>query len=187
MRRLSLTVALLACLSVRVLAEDKKRGETPEDSYKAMMECILEGKPEGAWDYFSAGSRAMMAEQMGKVKEHLKSLGEAGGKQAAEELGITLEDLDKLTNEEIAKKMAVAQFRKIAEDDEAKAKMKGTKFKSAEIKEDRAVCVTVEPDGTEETIVMLKEDGIWRLDLPETDKAKKAQESEDEGEEDEEK
>lgn len=183
MPRLALTFALCAILSSVVRAEDKKRGETPEDAYNAMVESILAGKLDETWEFFSQGSRQLLADQMGEVKKRLESLGEEEKSEMAEAMGVTIEDLEKLTNEELARKMMKAQFVKLMADEEAKEKMKGTKWKSGEVDGDRAVCVTVEADGTTDTIVMLKEKGIWRIDLPGTEKLKNAEPAEDEEDE----
>ncbi len=186
MPRFALALALCAILPCLALADDKKRGETPEDAYNAMMESILAGKLDETWEFFSEGSRKLLADQMGEFKTRLESVGDEEKAQVAEAMGVTLEDLEKLTNEELARKMVKAQFLKLMGDEEAKKKMKGTKWKSGEVKGDRAVCVTVEADGTTDTIVMLKEKGIWRLDLPETEKLKNAEPAEDEGDDEDE-
>lgn len=194
MRRfLSAAVVLgLACAAWADEGEKKKRGETPEDAFLAIRECMLDGKTDEMWGWFSKGTHKMIIDQMGAVRPMLDGAPAEEKEKLAKDMGLSVEEMGKLSDEEFAKKMMAAQMKKLAEDEDEKKKMKETKWKSADVKGDRAVCVTVEPDGKEETIVMVKEEGVWRFDIPETEKLKEGGDEEggdeggDEGEEEEE-
>jgi len=179
MRRHCLAVFLLGMvLSVPVLAEEKQK--TPEEAWDGFKKAAVAGDGKAMWGFFSNSTRKKLVDgEQGKAMDAMRQGTEEQVAEMAKHLGVTVEELKKLTVEEMYIHLLATE---LAAD---KEKIEKTEFKVEKIEENKALCNTKDGEGKKEKVVLVKEDGTWRMDMEATDELKKADEGGDEGEGDE--
>ena len=148
--------------------------KTPEDAWKDMRRCFETSDGKGLWNSVCAASRKNMTEGDGaKQIESMKSMEDAQLEAITKEnFDMSAAEFRKASVEEIM----ISSFNKVTKDPKEKEKILKTKWKSCEIKGDKAYCVTLEPgdDGKEKEdyAVLVKEDGTWKVNIEDTEKFK---------------
>jgi hypothetical protein len=159
-------LALAFVLSLPVCAEDageKKEPETaktPEDAWSQFQQAIGRKDKDRIWALLSKASREALEKELGA---RLKLTDPRERKEMAEELGITVEEYDKLTERELVLVMVL----KSAEDpanDLLKVKVKDIKIDGDAAAGKRQASADEKDEETTDAF-FLKEDGEWKLDI----------------------
>jgi len=155
--------------------------KTPEEAYNEMKKCLIAGDGKAIWNGLSAASRKKLTTdpEMLKGQEEMKKLTDEQLEGIAkEQYGVTAAQLRKMSPEE----MMIALFGNMAKDPKEKEENEKSKWKSADIKGDKAYCTTTKPGGDgkdeEDYTVLVKEDGTWKVDIEETQNWKKEKKGE---------
>jgi hypothetical protein len=148
--------------------------KTPQEAFEDFKAKALAADGKGIWRAFSASSRAKLTERLRKNIEEAKKKGGNELDEAAKDLGCTVEDLKSGNLDTVLESAMAKQFEQMAKDPAEKKKVEGTKWVSAEVKGDKAYCKTSKPDSdgkmSDDWLVLVKEDGEWRMDMEETEK-----------------
>lgn len=143
--------------------------KSPEEAWKAMKDTFLAKNPRGLLDTLSAKSRKDLVETVGKDSvEKFKTMSAEDLKKTADTLETTDRDLKNASAEEFV----LIVLKHMMNDPEERKKLEGTKYKESRIGGDKAVVVTIKPDGSEEKEGLVKEGGTWKVDKEETDRLK---------------
>ncbi|MCE9581825.1 MAG: hypothetical protein K8T20_04830 [Planctomycetes bacterium] len=143
--------------------------KTPEEAWKGMKDAFLAKDARALLNTLSAKSRKDLVETVGKENvEKLKTASPEDLKKVAENLETTDRDLKNANAEEFV----LLVLKHMMNDPEERKKLEGTKWKESRIGGDKAVAVTIKPDGSEEKEGLVKEDGTWKVDKEETDRLK---------------
>lgn len=170
-------------LAMPLRADEGEAKETPKEAFEAFKKAAKSKDGDAVWNFFSKGTRAKMVEQMEPMLETLKQDANSM-KELAEKSGKTVEELNKMEAEELVKTMMVAEMTNDTED------IDKVEWVGAEVKGKEAICTTKDKKGDgeakEEKVVMVLEDGRWKLDIEATEKLKEAGDDDDEEPEEEE-
>lgn len=182
-RLFPLVLAVLA-LAMPLRADEGEAKETPKEAFEAFKKAAKAKDGDAVWNFFSKGTRAKMVEQMEPMLETMKQDANSM-KELAEKSGKTVEELNKMEAEELVKTMMVAEMTDDSDDIEK------VEWVGAEVKGKEAICTTKEKKGDkeeakEEKVVMVLEDGRWKLDIEATGKLNEAGDDDDEEPEEEE-
>jgi primosomal protein N' len=136
--------------------EEKKPKETPEEAFNAFKAAVKKGDADACWNFFSSNSRKKLVDMMAEMMPILRG-DEGQMKKMAEDLEMSLEDVKKMEDKELAEKAIRAQFtKKLKEDPEELEKMK---WLGCEVDGDRAIAKTEDKDGKVEKVVLVVEAG----------------------------
>ncbi|MBI2920347.1 MAG: hypothetical protein HYY18_04605 [Planctomycetes bacterium] len=171
-RLFPLVLAALA-LAMPLRADEGEAKETPKEAFEAFKKAAKAKDGDAVWGFFSKGTRAKMVEQMSSLLETIKQDAD-GMAKLAEKTGKTVEELNKMSDEEFVKTMMVAEMVNDKDD------IDKVEWISSEVKGEQAICVTKDKndgdDAKAEKVVMVLEDGRWKLDLEATQKLKEGEE-----------
>lgn len=143
--------------------------QTPEEFYETARKTLASGDGKAVWNMLSKASKKKLLED---AAPQLKRMKEAPAEQKAEiakMFDTTAAELDGMSAEDFL----IKSFTMLAKDPKEKEKLEKTVLVKAEAKDDRATFQLKEPDGKEDWSVAVKEDGAWKMDIPETEKLQK--------------
>ncbi|MCE9580917.1 MAG: hypothetical protein K8T20_00215 [Planctomycetes bacterium] len=179
MQKLAVLAAAFALTTVLVARadDDKKKMDTPEKCLEAYKAAAVKSDGKGMMECFSAASRKKLVEHAADELKDIQATPDAT-KEAAEALGVKAEDLAKMTAEDYIAVKLSAMTKK------DKETIEKTKFEVAKTDGDKAIATIDEGKKHKEKMVLVKKDGVWGIDLEETQKLDEGDEGgEDEGEE----
>ncbi|MEK7469769.1 MAG: hypothetical protein AAB074_20565 [Planctomycetota bacterium] len=144
--------------------------KTPEEAFKDMQARILAKDGKGLWNFICEKSRKKMTEsdEAKKGMDQLKAMPDEQLAEVVKTWGVTPAELKKMSNEEIM----ILNMNNMTKEEEEQKKARETKWKEVKIDGDKAVATTIEPDGKEEIVALVKEGGTWKIDIEETEKIK---------------
>jgi hypothetical protein len=143
--------------------------KTPEEAWKSMRDAFMAKDARAMLDTLSAKSRKNLIETVGKENvDKLKNASAEDVKKVADNLGTTPGELKSANAEEFV----MLVLKHMMNDPEERKKLEGTKWKEARIGENKAVAVTIKPDGKEDREALVKEGGTWKIDKAESDRLK---------------
>jgi SMC interacting uncharacterized protein involved in chromosome segregation len=172
----------LAAFAFPVRAEDEEEAkpkETPEEAFNAFKEAMKKKNGDAIWGFFSKSTRKTMVEQMGPTIDELRE-DEEKLAAFARKLGISAEDAKKMTDEDMARAAMLSEMNPENEE------IDNVKWLGCKVNGKVAVCETKEGEEDMEKVVLVLEDGRWRLDLEKTEKLKNGEDEGDGGIEEEE-
>lgn len=166
---LLLTLAALGCgkSDSSSSSSSSSSQKTPEEAWKAMREAYLAKDVRALLDTLCAASRKDLIETVGK--ENVERVAKASPeeiKALAEKLGTTSGELKSLD----AEGFVLLILKQVTSDEGERKKLEGTKWKEARVGVNKAVAVTIGPDGKEEKDALVKEGGTWKVDKKETER-----------------
>ncbi len=166
MRNLAACAVLVLSAALAARAEDADKEaklDTPEKCMEAYKASALKADGKGMWKCFSPATRKALAERAAAELKEVVANAEMKA-EAAKDLGVKEEDLEKMTAEEFIVARLASSLKENKEEIE-KAKIEVTK------KEDeRAIASIDEGKDHKEQLVLLKKDGEWGIDMEETQK-----------------
>ncbi len=176
MRRILIPSLLLLALAAGCGKSDSSSSssstpsqKTPEEAWKGMRDAFLAKDARALLGTLCDKSRKELIDTVGKENvARLKTASAEDLKQVAEKLGTTTSDLKSVD----AEGFVLLILKQLMNDADERKKLEGTKWKEARIGENKAIAVTIKPDGTEDKEALVKEGGTWKVDKAETDRLK---------------
>lgn len=139
--------------------------KSPEEAWRAMIEVIRARDEKAFWNCLCRKTRLSATEGEGaKNLDQLRQLPDEKLEEAVKQWGLTARQVRRMSNEEIV----IASLGAIMRDEKSREDALGSKWKGATVTGDTAVATTVKPDGSEEKLALVREDGTWKVDMEET-------------------
>lgn len=140
--------------------EEKETAKTPEEAWTQFQKAITKPDKERLWALLGKDSRKVLEDEIGSM---MKAAGGEHKDEIAKELGVTVEEFDKMSEKDLAVAMLVASAKKEENDIQ--------KMKVFEIKVDGDKAAGLRDEKGEgnkdeaKKAFFIKEDGEWKLDI----------------------
>ncbi len=140
--------------------EEKETAKSPDEAWTQFQKAIAKPDKERIWALLGKESRTVLEQEIGAV---MKAAEGEHKEEIAEEIGVTVEEFEKMTSKDLVIAMLLSAAKKDQNDIQ---KMKVTEVK---IDGDKASAMRDESgDGNKEDAkkaFFIKEDGEWKLDV----------------------
>ncbi len=179
MRNLVACAVLVLSAAVAARAEDAEKEaklDTPEKCMETYKAAAIKADGKGMWRCFSPATRKALLDRAGAELKEVLANAEAKV-EAAKDLGVKEEDLEKMTAEEFIIARLCSSLK------ESKDDIEKTTFAVVKKEDEKAVVAIDEGKDHKENLVLLKKDGEWGIDMEETQKLGHDHEEEEEEEE----
>lgn len=143
--------------------------KSPEEAFKEFKAAGERGDADALWNSMSRKTREKFVEMFRKQIEQINKRGDEEWEEAAKDLGKPAAELKKMSAEEFAR---LAMGKEMTEEDE-REKAKALTMDKSEIKGDVAIVHVTKKGDRKDVMALVKEDGSWKMDVDETEKAKK--------------
>lgn len=167
----SCKVVLITALACGFAAADDKKDDGPakpqtvEETFEAMKKACLEGDGEALWNLGSRSLHEFLAKDFKRYQEWV--VAEGSVEDCAEPLGLTVEEFKQLKPMEGAKTLYLSATQRMAKEKDYRKTIERARIDSKSEK-DGKVILKLDPRFGEMTeLEFLKEDGEWKLTVPE--------------------
>lgn len=140
-------------------AESLPRQKTPEEAWHDFRHAVEREDHEGIWNTLSAASKDWII--TGEPAARVESIRRQPPDRLADlarQSGVPATQLKQMTVPDLARLIAVNEVR------QQRANIVGAAWQGAEVVGSVAVARTARPDGAVERLVLVREDGTWKLD-----------------------
>jgi len=147
-------------------------GAEPKDVFDSAKAALRNKDGKAMWNLMSKKTKESLAVKMKPMMESVQGRPDELD-EMSKDVGVPADRLKTMTAAEFVEVVMVHKFTKMAEDKTEQEEMEKSEWISAEVKGDLAYCKTKKHDGSDEWMVLTKEDGAWKMDMDATEAYKK--------------
>lgn len=138
---------------------------SPREAWENRRSAWIAGDARAVWTSMCASSRAEKIRTQERAMEEMRRLDDDALARALRPYAVEPARFRRMTGEEFCLHMlaGTASLPQAAKD-----RLRSQEFAGAEIEGRTAVCTIASPDGTRELLVLVAEDGAWKVDDAET-------------------
>lgn len=138
---------------------------TPKEAWENRRSAWLAGDAKAVWESLCATSRAEKIRTQERAMDEMRRMDDEALAGALRPYAVDPARFRKMTGEEFCLHMIGGTSQMPPE---AKDRLRRQEFAGSEISGPTAVCTIASPDGTRDILVLVAEDGAWKVDDAET-------------------